>query len=185
MNKKIVVFDFGSDYNESIVNKVKNMGVDSYLIDYQIKASELAKDDNIIGIILSGSRKSVYADDGKSMDVEVYNLGVPILGICYGMQLMAHQLGGKVEAMGFYEEANVEVIIDIESPLLSSNCLVHMHHGDHVSLLPPGFINYAHTSTTKHALMINEQAKLYATQFHPEKDESKVIERFVAGICQQ
>lgn len=185
MNKKIVVFDFGSDYNESIVEKVKECGIDSYLIDYQIKASELAKDDDIIGIILSGSRQSVYAADGKSMDVEVYKLGVPILGICYGMQLMAHQLGGKVEAMGFYEEANVQLIIDKENPLLSNNCVVHMHHGDHVSILPPGFINVAHTSTTKHALMIHQQAQLYATQFHPEKDESNVIERLVIDICQQ
>jgi GMP synthase (glutamine-hydrolysing) len=184
MTKKIVVFDFGSDYNEEIVKKVKLLGIDSYLIDYQTLASDLAKDKDIIGIILSGSRKSVYAEDGKIMDPKVYNLGLPILGICYGMQLMAYQLGGKVEAMGFSEEEDIELIIEKDNPLLSSNSIVHMNHGDHVVILPLGFTNYAHTPSTKHGLMINEAAQLYATQFHPEKDESGVIDRFVLEICQ-
>lgn len=183
--KKVVVLDFGSDYNHDIVNKVKKLGIESYLIDHQTTASELAKDKDIMGIILSGSRKSVYAKDGKYMDIEMYNLGLPILGICYGMQLMAHQLGGVVEAMGFTEEEDIEVVIEANNSLLKENTVVHMNHGDHVIKLPDGFTNYAHTKSTKHALMIDEFRRLYATQFHPEKDESDVIKTFVLEVCQK
>lgn len=182
-NKKVVVVDFGSDYNVDIVRKVKKLGVESHLIHYQTTALELAADKDIVGIILSGSRKSVYAEDGLAMDLAIYDLGLPILGICYGMQLIAHQLGGLVEAMGFTEEEDIELVIESENPLLKENVVVHMNHGDHVVHLPEGFTNHAHTKSTKHALMVNEARKLYATQFHPEKDESDVIKSFVVDIC--
>lgn len=184
-NKKVVVLDFGSDYNHDIVKKVVELGIESYLIDHQTTAIDLSNDKDIMGIILSGSRKSVYAHDGKTMDIEMYNLGLPILGICYGMQLIAHQLGGLVEAMGFTEEEDIEVVIEAKNPLLKENTIVHMNHGDHVTRLPNGFTNYAHTKSTKHALMVDESRRLYATQFHPEKDESDVIKTFVLEICQK
>ena len=183
-NKKVVVFDFGSDYNLEIVKKVKETGMESYLINHKTPASELKKDKDIIGIILSGSRKSVYAEDGKTMDLDIYTLGLPILGICYGMQLIAYQLGGVVEAMGFTEDEAIEVVIEENNPLLKQNAVVHMNHGDHVIKLPEGFTNYAHTPSTRHALMIDESRRLYATQFHPEMDESDVIKTFIMEICQ-
>ena len=182
-NKKILVLDFGSTYNQDIVRKVRNLGVYSELIDYDTKASDLALDKDILGLILTGSPRSVNDKDAFSMDPEIFNMGIPVLGICYGMQLMAHQLGGKVEKMNFAEEGLVELTADSDQNLYTNNETVFMHHGDHVTVLPDGFTNYAYTDKTVNALMINKEKNLFGTQFHPEKDESDVLDNFVNKIC--
>ena len=183
MKEKILLLDFGASYNQFIIKKLRNFGVYTEMIDHDIKASEIKKDESIIGIIFSGSPSTVYLKDGLSVDKEIYNLGIPILGICYGMQLMAHQLGGKVEAMGFTEKGEAELVIESDNPLLKSNFTVFMDHGDHVTKLPNGFTNHAHTKDNQYSLIMNPKRKLFGTQFHPEKDQSKVLENFVIDIC--
>ena len=96
MEEKILILNFGTSYNQFLIQRIRALGVYAEMVDYDIKANEIEKDESVIGIILSGSPRAVYAEDGFLMDPEIYNLDIPILGICYGMQLMAHQLGGKV-----------------------------------------------------------------------------------------
>lgn len=183
MKEKIVLLDFGASYNQLIIKKLRNFGIYAEMVDHDITASELSKDKSIIGIILSGSPSTVYLEEGLTLDKNIYDLGLPILGICYGMQLMAHQLGGKVKAMGFNEKGLVELNIESTNLLVKNNQMVFMDHGDHVTKLPDGFINHAHTQDNRYSLITNEKRKLYGTQFHPEKDDSKVLERFVIDIC--
>lgn len=183
MEEKILILNFGTSYNQFLIQRIRALGVYAEMVDYDIKANEIEKDESVIGIILSGSPRAVYAEDGFLMDPEIYNLDIPILGICYGMQLMAHQLGGKVEAMGFTEKGEVDLIIDSENSLLSESLKVYMNHGDHVVRLPKGFTNHGNTKDTRYALMTNTEEKLYASQFHPEKDDSGVLESFILDIC--
>lgn len=183
MKNKILIIDFGSGYKEFLIQAVKDLGVEVKVLSNETPAGVTEKDKSIKGIILSGSPSTVYLEDGKTMDKAIYDLGIPILGICYGVQLMAHQLGGKVEAMGFTEEGDIDLIIESDNPLLTKNCKVRMNHGDHITKLPIGFTNHAHTKDNQYSLIVNKQRKLYGTQFHPEKDESGVIERFVRVIC--
>lgn len=183
MKEKILILDFGSGYMEFLHKSVEDLGVDVDVLSHQTPADRIPKDKSIIGIILSGSPSTVYLEDGRTMDEEIYNLGLPILGICYGMQLMAHQLGGKVEPIGFTEEGYIDLVINSTNPLLSNNCKVRMDHGDHITKLPIGFVNHAYTKDNKYSLIMNPERRLYGTQFHPEKDESGVLERFVRDIC--
>ena len=183
MKDRILIVDFGSGYKEFLIQAVKDLGVDVRVVNNETPASEIEKYQSIKGIILSGSPSTVYLEDGKTMDKAIYDLGLPILGICYGMQLMAHQLGGKVEAMGFTEAGDIDLIIESDNPLLTKNCKVRMNHGDHITKLPSGFTNHAHTKDNQYSLITNEARKLYGTQFHPEKDESGVIKRFVRNLC--
>ena len=183
MKDTILIIDFGSGYKDFLIKAVEDLEVDVKVFDNDILASKISEDKSIKGIILSGSPSTVYLEDGRTMDKEIYSLGIPILGICYGMQLMAHQLGGKVEAMGFTEEGDIDLIVDSDNPLLSRNCKVRMNHGDHVTKLPIGFMNHAHTKDNQYSLITNEERNLYGTQFHPEKDESGVLDKFVKEIC--
>ena len=188
LEEKILILNFGTSYNQFLIQKIRALGVYAEMVDYDIKADDIKKDDikkdkSVIGIILSGSPRAVYAEDGFLMDREIYNLDIPILGICYGMQLMAHQLGGKVRAMGFTEKGKVDLIVDSKNSLLSNSLKVYMNHGDHVVRLPKGFTNHGHTKETEYALMTNAEKKLYGTQFHPEKDNSGVLETFILDIC--
>lgn len=183
MKDKIVIVDFGSGYMKYLHKAIKDLDVSVEIVKNTIKPSVIKEDKSVTGIVLSGSPSTVYLEDGLSMDPGIYGLGIPILGICYGMQLMAHQLGGKVEAMGFREAGDIELEIDSNNPLLNNNCKVRMNHGDHVTKLPPGFENHAHTKNNQFSLITNKKRKLYGTQFHPEKDESGVLETFVKEIC--
>lgn len=183
MTEKILLLDFGASYNQFIIKKLRDFGVYTEMVDHDIKASEISKDKSIIGIILSGSPSTVYLDDGLLVDPEIFDLDIPVLGICYGMQLMAHQLGGKVEAMELIEKGYVDLDINSDNALLTNATKVYMDHGDHVTRLPDGFINHGHTQKNKYSLISNIEKGLYATQFHPEKDESKVLETFAKDIC--
>lgn len=181
--EKILIFNFGASYNQFIIQKIRSLGVYAEMIPYDTSADKIQKDKNVIGIILSGSPKAVYEKDGFFMDPEIYNLGIPILGICYGMQLIAHQLGGKVESMGLTEKGKVDIVIKEDNSLLSSNTKIFMDHGDHVIKLPKGFMNHGYTKDTKNAIISNKERKIYGVQFHPEKDESGVLDSFLNNIC--
>lgn len=183
MKEKILLLDFGASYNQFIIKKLRTFGVYTEMVDHDIRAEDIKKDASIIGVILSGSPSTVYLENGLTVDKDIFKLGIPVLGICYGMQLMAHQLGGQVEAMSFTEKGEKNLTVESDNPLVFDNTRVYMDHGDHVTKLPTDFINHAHTEDNQYSLISNIKQKLYGTQFHPEKDETRVLERFALDIC--
>lgn len=186
----IVILDFGSQYNQLIARRVREMGVYAEVVPYfedleKIKAREPK------GIILSGGPASVYLEGAPTLDREIYDLGIPVLGICYGMQLTQHLLGGEVAKADKQEFGKAEVIVDDkESPFffgIPDNTQVWMSHGDHVTKIAPGFKQIAHT-TSSMAALVNEERKIYNVQFHPEVTHSvdghQMIRNFVFDVCE-
>ena len=200
-HQKILILDFGSQVTQLIARRVREAHVfcevhpcdvtDEWIRDY-------AKDGNLKGIILSGSHASVYEDSTDKAPTSVFELGVPVLGICYGMQAMAHQLGGKVEGghkreFGFADvrarghTALLEGIADFTTPEGQGMLNVWMSHGDKVTEMPPGFKLMASTDSCPVAGMADETRHFYALQFHPEVTHTKqgaaILQRFVLQIC--
>lgn len=187
--EKIVVLDFGSQYNQLITRRIREFGVFSELHPHTISAQEI-KEMNAVGIIFSGGPNSVYDEKAFKVDVEIFNLGLPILGICYGMQLIAHTLGGKVEKASAREYGKAEIEVTKDNPLFGSlpkNQVVWMSHGDLVTQLPEGFETIATTSSCPITAMQNAERKLYGVQFHPEVRHSvhgnDLLRHFVFDIC--
>jgi len=187
MNNGIIVLDFGSQYNQLISRRVREMQVYSEIIPYNTPIDEI-KAKKPAGIILSGGPSSVNAEDAHLVDKEIFNLGIPILGICYGMQLTAHLLGGKVEkgTKGEYGKSHLEIV----KPCalfegVSQNSIVWMSHFDEVKELPKDFEINAKSGVI--AAVSNEAKNFYAVQFHPEVTHSeeggKMLENFVFKIC--
>jgi len=195
---KILVLDFGSQYTQLIARRVRELGVycelhphdvsDAFLTDYAPR-----------GVILSGGPASVYEGETPRVTEKVFSIGVPVLGICYGMQTMAAQLGGDVESAGEREFGYAEVRARGHSKLLDGiedrrNAQGHglldvwMSHGDEVTRLPDGFKVIASNASTPIAGMADEQRGLYALQFHPEVTHTlqgkAILERFVRSICE-
>jgi GMP synthase (glutamine-hydrolysing) len=166
----VAVFDFGSQYSQLIARRIREMGVYCEIVRHTISKNELLRLDPI-AVVLSGGPASVLEPDHPSMDGEILSLDIPILGICYGMQLMAQMQGGVVEKgrSGEYGPAFIEttrsagIFQDMESPLQ-----VWMSHGDHVAEVPEGFRVLATTSDCPIASMVYERKKRYGIQFHPE-----------------
>ena len=185
----IVVLDFGSQYSELIARRVRELNVYSELIPFRTKASDIKKIAPK-GIILSGGPNSVYDNGAPECDPEIFNLGIPVFGVCYGMQLMAKILGGKVIQANKHEygKAILEVnpkdklFLDLESKFTS-----WMSHGDSVTELPMGFSVSAKTSNTPTAAISNNDKKLYGVQFHPEvihtMNGQEILRNFVINIC--
>lgn len=185
----IVVLDFGGQYNQLIARRVREAGVYCEMLPFNISIEEL-RAKKLKGIIFSGGPNSVYEEGAPRIDPEIFKLGVPILGICYGMQLMAHMLGGKVEPSDLREYGRREYTIEEKSPLVEGIMLEDtcwMSHTDQLTDLPNGFINLGSTQTTPHAIMANEEKKLYGIQFHPEvkhtPEGQKFLENFLYNIC--
>lgn len=196
-SQKILILDFGSQYTQLIARRVREIGVYCEVHHALISADEI-KAFSPNGIILSGGPETVTADDTPRVPDIVFGLGCPVLGICYGMQATAHQLGGKVEPgdkreFGYAQltlHGHSNLLVDIEDHINAkgeSLLDVWMSHGDHVSQLPPDFITIASTNNCPIAAMANEQKKIYGLQFHPEvvhtKQGKRIIERFVFDIC--
>ncbi|MFJ8264150.1 glutamine-hydrolyzing GMP synthase [Rummeliibacillus sp. NPDC094406] len=187
--EKIIVLDFGSQYNQLITRRIREFGVYSELHPHTITAQEL-KDMNATGIIFSGGPNSVYDDNAFKIDEEIFELGLPILGICYGMQLMAHTLGGKVEAASHREYGKAEVKV-LEANRLFADTpeeqVVWMSHGDLVTATPEGFTTIATSDSCPIAAMANPERKFYAVQFHPEVRHSvygnDLLRHFALDIC--
>ncbi|MBS7807797.1 glutamine-hydrolyzing GMP synthase [Variovorax sp. PCZ-1] len=197
---KILILDFGSQVTQLIARRVREAHVLSEVHPCDVTSEwvrEYAKDGHLKGIILSGSHASVYEVDDRAPDA-VFELGIPVLGICYGMQTMAQQLGGKVEAGKTREFGYAEVrahghtsllkgIEDFQTPEGHGMLKVWMSHGDKVTEMPPGFKLMASTPSCPLAGMADEARKFYAFQFHPEVTHTvqgkALIERFVLGIC--
>ena len=200
-HQKILILDFGSQVTQLIARRVREANVycevhpcdvtDEWVRDY-------AKDGSLKGIILSGSHASVYEDTTDKAPEAVFTLGLPVLGICYGMQTMAHQLGGKVEGghkreFGFAavrargHTALLKDIADFTTPEGHGMLNAWMSHGDKVTELPPGFKLMASTDSCPIAGMADEERRFYALQFHPEVTHTvqgrALLDRFVLGIC--
>lgn len=199
-HQKILILDFGSQVTQLIARRVREANVYCEVHPCDVSDAwvrEFAADGQLKGVILSGSHASVYEVDDKAPDV-VYQLGIPVLGICYGMQTMAQQLGGKVEGSNSREFGYAEVrarghtallkdIADFTTPEGHGMLKVWMSHGDKVTELPPGFKLMASTESCPIAGMADEARHFYAVQFHPEVTHTvqgrALLERFVLGIC--
>ncbi len=185
----IVILDFGSQYNQLIARRVREMGVYAEVVPY-FEDLEKIKARNPKGIILSGGPASVYLEGAPTVDKAMFDLGIPILGICYGMQLTQHLLGGEVAKADKQEFGKAEVMIDDkESPFfygIEDNTQVWMSHGDHVTKIAPGFEKIAHTDSSI-ATLYNAERNIYNVQFHPEVTHSvdghQMLKNFVYDIC--
>ncbi|OSO88054.1 GMP synthase (glutamine-hydrolyzing) [Cylindrospermopsis raciborskii CENA303] len=185
----IVILDFGSQYSELIARRIRETQVYSEVLSYRTTPEELRKM-NPKGIILSGGPRSVYSDYAPQCDPEIWELGIPILGVCYGMQLMVNELGGKVTQAERGEYGKASLLIDEPTHLLTNvenGVIMWMSHGDSVTTMPSGFELLAHTENTPCAAIANHERKLYGVQFHPEVVHSQgglaLIRNFVYHIC--
>ena len=186
----ILILDFGSQYSELIARRIREINVYSVVVNYLIDVEEI-KRINPDGIILSGGPNSVYERSAPICDENIFNLGIPVLGICYGMQLMVKQKGGLVSpAENKSEYGRAPIKLDNESLLLKDiqdNSVMWMSHGDSINKLPENFLKIAHTDNTSHAAISNEKEMLFGVQFHPEVVHSEygmdVIKNFVLKIC--
>lgn len=185
----IVILDFGSQYSELIARRIRETQVYSEVLSYRTTAEQL-RQLNPKGLILSGGPNSVYDDGAPHCDPEIWNLGIPILGVCYGMQLMVQQLGGSVERAERGEYGKAALHIDDPTDLLTNvedGTTMWMSHGDSVQSLPSGFEVLAHTDNTPSAAVADHDRQLYGVQFHPEVVHSiggqALIRNFVYHIC--
>lgn len=185
----IVILDFGSQYSELIARRIRETEVYSEVLSYRTSAEQLQAL-NPKGIILSGGPSSVYDDGAPQCDSGIFALGVPILGVCYGMQLMVKQLGGRVERAKRGEYGKASLQIDDPTDLLTnveSGSTMWMSHGDSCVDLPDGFDILAHTENTPCAAIADHQKALFGVQFHPEVVHSvggiALIRNFVYHIC--
>ncbi len=180
--------DFGSQYTQLIARRIREFNVFSVVLPCTVPLEQVQAL-NPKGVILSGGPCSVYDADAPAADPAVLALGVPILGICYGLQFMAHHLGGKVESAASREYGHAEVTLIKETPLfagLPGTMDVWMSHGDHAAELPAGFEKVAQTENAV-AGIANEEKRMWAVQFHPEvahtRQGMELLRNFVIGIC--
>ena len=188
---KIIVLDFGSQYNQLITRRIREFGVYSELLSHKITAAEI-KQIAPKGIIFSGGPNSVYDKDAFKVDDEIFNLGIPVLGICYGMQLMAHDLpGGKVEPANNKEYGKAEITVTDKNAVLFKGLpltqTVWMSHGDLVTQVPNGFEVVATSKNCPISAMENDTKKFYGIQFHAEVSNTEygndILRRFVFDVC--
>jgi len=182
---KILIVDYGSQYNQLISRRIREMHVYSEVVS----SEEILIDSSVKGIILSGGPSSVYDEDAPKLPPSILDSGVPVLGICYGMQLMVYNLGGEVKSSPSREYGKSQIAVKSNSALtsgLSKTSTVWMSHGDHVVSIPRGFEITAETNSAI-AIIENPEQQLYAVQFHPEVTHTEegitLIKNFVFNIC--
>lgn len=185
----ILIFDFGSQYTQLIARRVRENRVFSKIVPCNISPKEIDTA-SCKGIIFSGGPASVYEKDRPKIDKKIFKLGVPILGICYGMQLIAKEFGGRVKGAPKREYGRTELFIDDTHNIFShlpGNITCWMSHGDYVSKPPPGFHTSAHTLNVSIAAISNPRKKIYGLQFHPEvvhtPKGNQIISNFLFKIC--
>jgi GMP synthase (glutamine-hydrolysing) len=186
----VVVIDYGGQYSQLIARRVRECGVFSELVPHHVPLSEIAAR-RPRGIILSGGPASVYAPDAPRLERGLLDLGVPVLGICYGMQLLVHELGGRVEQAEVGEFGRSELTVDEHGVLLKETPREQtcwMSHRDTVYEAPPGFTALAHTSTSPVAAVESVERGVYGIQFHPEVVHTPygqaILERFLTEVCE-
>lgn len=188
-HEAVLVLDFGGQYSQLIARRVRELHVYSEMIPYNTPIGQImARKPK--GIIFSGGAASVYADNAPRISLELFDSGIPILGICYGMQLIAHLLGGKVEKAGKREYGKAIVDVETENPLfrgLQKRQQCWMSHGDFVKRAPAGFKACAVTDDTPYAGFAQDDKKIYGVQFHPEVRHTEygmsMLRNFLFGIC--
>ncbi|MFY9178222.1 MAG: glutamine-hydrolyzing GMP synthase, partial [Venatoribacter sp.] len=194
--QRILILDFGSQFTQLIARRVREIGVYSEVRAWDISAEEI-KEFNPKGIILAGGPESVTEAGSPRAPEVVFELGLPVLGVCYGMQTMAEQLGGKVEASDVREFGYAQIQVEAQSPFFDgisdhqnggkTQLDVWMSHGDKVTKLPAGFELVASTDSCPIAAMQNIAKNFYGIQFHPEVTHTlqgkRLIERFILDIC--
>ncbi|MCX6140911.1 MAG: glutamine-hydrolyzing GMP synthase [Candidatus Kapabacteria bacterium] len=187
--ERIIILDFGSQYTQLIARKVREVGVYAEIHPYTISRESLIEL-SPKGVILSGGPSSVYAEGAPIPDFDVFNIGVPVLGICYGLQLVAHQLGGVVDKAARREFGRAMLEIDDTSDLfkgMNSTTQVWMSHGDHITVTPPGFERIAHTENAGICAIRDASRRIWGVQFHPEVHHSPegktILRNFAISIC--
>ena len=185
----VVVVDFGGQYNQLVARRVRENNVYCEVYPYN-KALEKIKELQPKGIIFTGGPASVYEENAPKMEAEVFELGIPVLGMCYGMQFMAHTLGGHVTSAETREFGKTPTHVDVSSPLfkgLSEEEIVWMSHVDYVAKVPEGFKIVAHTKDCPVAAMQNEERRLYAMQYHAEvlhtEHGKEMLHNFLYEVC--
>ena len=188
-SEKIIVIDFGGQYNQLVARRVRESDVYCEIYSYKTDI-ETIKKIKPKGIILTGGPNSCYEAGAPTCVKELFNLNIPVLGLCYGAQLMMHVLGGKVEKAPVREYGKTEVFVNKQSKLfadVSSTTTCWMSHFDYISALAPGFKRVANSHACPVAAAENVEKKLYAIQFHPEvlhtNEGTKMINNFVHNIC--
>ena len=185
----VIVIDFGGQYNQLVARRVRECNVYCEIYSYKTDIEKI-KAMNPKGIILTGGPNSCYEPGAPSCTDELFNLGIPVLGLCYGAQLMMHVLGGKVEKAPVREYGKTEVMVETSSPLFTDvtpKTICWMSHFDYISKVAPGFDICAHTADCPVAAAENRDKNLYAIQFHPEvlhtQEGTKMLSNFVRGVC--
>ena len=187
--QRIVLVDFGAQYTQLIARRVREAKVFCEVVSYLTPLSEILEK-KPVGIILSGGPASVLDADAPHIDPAIYEQGIPVLGICYGMQLTAYTLGGTVERAAQREYGRIPVDFDVNSPLfagMKAQSVAWMSHTFHVTRAPEGFTSIAHSENCAFCAMANPEKRIYAVQFHPEVTHSeegqKVIANFLYNVC--
>ena len=189
-NELVIVLDFGGQYNQLVARRVRECNVYCEIYSYKTDIEKI-KAMNPKGIILTGGPNSCYLPDSPTYTEELFKLGIPVLGLCYGAQLMMHVLGGEVKKADVREYGKTEVLIDKTSSKIFDNVspstICWMSHFDYISRIAPGFEISAHTADCPVAAAENAEEKLYAIQFHPEvlhtAEGTKMINNFVKNVC--
>ncbi len=187
--ESILILDFGSQYTQLITRKVRELGVYSEIKPFNIPLQEI-KNMAPSGIILSGGPESVYAESAPHPDSAIFDLGIPVLGICYGLQLTAHYHGGKIEDAARREYGLAEFIVDDSGDLFKNvptRSNVWMSHGDALTQTPDGFEAIGHTANSPFAAIANRSKQIFCVQFHPEVTHSvagkQILGNFVHDVC--
>lgn len=187
--EKVIVIDFGGQYNQLVARRVRECNVYCEIYSYKTDIEKI-KEMNPKGIILTGGPNSCYEPDSPTYTKELFELGIPVLGLCYGAQLMMHVLGGKVEKAPVREYGKTEVFVKQDSPLfagVSATTICWMSHFDYISKPAEGFRICAHTADCPVAAAENQEKNLYAIQFHPEVlhtvEGTKMLHNFVRSVC--
>lgn len=187
---KILVLDFGGQYNQLIARRVRAEGVYAEIKPYSKITIDEIKSIGYKGVIFTGGPNSVYDETSPHYTPEILNIGIPVLGICYGVQLMAYMAGGEIVSAENGSEYGKTTVFTKENPLfegIPSESICWMSHTDYVKTLPCGFVNIAHTAKCPTAAMCDEKRKLYGVQFHPEVTHTvygkQMLRNFVFKIC--
>ncbi len=189
LKNAVLILDFGSQYTQLIARRIRENKVYSKIVPHNISAEEIEKI-GPRGLVLSGGPASVYDDKSPKCDKSIFKLGIPILGICYGQQLMAHILGGRVKRTREREYGRQELFIDDHADFfngLPGNITSWMSHGDYVTKLPKGYLGIAHTLSTPFAAFCSKDRKFIGVQFHPEVAHtargSHIVSNFLYRVC--
>ena len=190
MADKIIVLDFGSQYNQLIARRIREFGVYSELHPHTMTLDEIKALGDVKGIIFSGGPNSVYDQDAFTCDPAIFEAGIPVLGICYGMQMTHHMNGGSVKACEAKEYGRTEITVENDSLLfknLPKKQIVWMSHGDQVDQMADGFVRDAYSETCMYAATSNQEKQIYTLQFHPEVRHTEygndILRNFVFEVC--